>query len=102
MSAEATSTPAVNAPDVDVVIGGEQREIEGTFDSPEYVMDAETLGGSGVSPDNGVVSDHGAGRVVGGSDDRMTFSARIEVDLGTELLYLVGPDENRVDAKRLI
>ena len=31
-------------PDVDVVIGGEQREIEGTFDSPEYVMDAATLG----------------------------------------------------------
>jgi putative NIF3 family GTP cyclohydrolase 1 type 2 len=38
------ATPAVNDPDVDVVIGGEQREIEGTFDSPEYVMDAATLG----------------------------------------------------------
>jgi putative NIF3 family GTP cyclohydrolase 1 type 2 len=38
------ATPAVNSPDVDVVIGGEQREIEGTFDSPEYVMDAATLG----------------------------------------------------------
>jgi len=38
------ATPAVNAVDVDVVIGGEQREIEGTFDSPEYVMDAATLG----------------------------------------------------------
>jgi putative NIF3 family GTP cyclohydrolase 1 type 2 len=38
------ATPAVNAPDIDVVIGGEQREIEGTFDSPEYVMDAATLG----------------------------------------------------------
>ena len=38
------ATPAVNAADVDVVIGGEQREIEGTFDSPEYVMDAATLG----------------------------------------------------------
>ena len=38
------ATPAVNAPDVDVVIGGEQREIEGTFDSPEYVMDAAALG----------------------------------------------------------
>jgi len=38
------ATPAVNAPAVDVVIGGEQREIEGTFDSPEYVMDAATLG----------------------------------------------------------
>ena len=38
------ATPAVNVADVDVVIGGEQREIEGTFDSPEYVMDAATLG----------------------------------------------------------
>jgi putative NIF3 family GTP cyclohydrolase 1 type 2 len=38
------ATPAVNSPDIDVVIGGEQREIEGTFDSPEYVMDAATLG----------------------------------------------------------
>ena len=38
------ATPAVNAHDIDVVIGGEQREIEGTFDSPEYVMDAATLG----------------------------------------------------------
>jgi putative NIF3 family GTP cyclohydrolase 1 type 2 len=38
------ATPAVNVPDVDVVIGGEQREIEGTFDSPEYVMDAAALG----------------------------------------------------------
>jgi hypothetical protein len=27
-----------------VEIGGEQPEIEGTFDSPEYVMDAATLG----------------------------------------------------------
>jgi putative NIF3 family GTP cyclohydrolase 1 type 2 len=38
------ATPAVNAHDVDVVIGGEQREIDGAFDSPEYVMDAATLG----------------------------------------------------------
>jgi putative NIF3 family GTP cyclohydrolase 1 type 2 len=38
------ATPAVNSPDVDVVIGGEQREIEGGFDSPEYVMDAAVLG----------------------------------------------------------
>ena len=26
------------------IVGGEQREIDGTFDSPEYVMDAATLG----------------------------------------------------------
>jgi putative NIF3 family GTP cyclohydrolase 1 type 2 len=38
------ATPAVNAAEVDVVIGGEQREIDGVFDSPEYVMDAATLG----------------------------------------------------------
>ena len=34
------ATPAVNSAAIDVVIGGEQREIEGTFDSPEYVVDA--------------------------------------------------------------
>src|SRR5204863_1707927 len=39
------ATPAVNSTDIDVVIGGEQREIAGTFDSPEYVMDGATLGG---------------------------------------------------------
>jgi putative NIF3 family GTP cyclohydrolase 1 type 2 len=38
------ATPAVNSPEIDVVIGGEQREIDGAFDSPEYVMDAATLG----------------------------------------------------------
>ncbi len=38
------ATPAVNTADIDVVIGGEQREIEGTFDSPEYVADAAALG----------------------------------------------------------
>jgi hypothetical protein len=31
------ATPAVNAADLTFVIGGEQREIEGAFDSPEYV-----------------------------------------------------------------
>ena len=38
------ATPPVNGADVDVVIGGEQREFDGAFDSPEYVMDAATLG----------------------------------------------------------
>lgn len=38
------ATPAVNDAEIDVVIGGEQRETDGTFDSPEYVMDAATLG----------------------------------------------------------
>jgi len=38
------ATPAANLADVDVVIGGEQREMEGTFDSPEYVLDAAALG----------------------------------------------------------
>ena len=38
------ATPSIQPADIDVVIGGEQREIEGTFDSPEYVMDAATLG----------------------------------------------------------
>jgi len=38
------ATPAPNAPDVDVVISGEQQETDGTLDSPEYVLDAMTLG----------------------------------------------------------
>ncbi len=38
------ATPAVNTPDVDVVISGEQQESDGGFDSPAYVVDAVTLG----------------------------------------------------------
>lgn len=38
------ATPAVQPDDIDVVIGGEQRETDGPFDSPAYVMDAATLG----------------------------------------------------------
>ena len=38
------ATPAVNAPDVDVVVSGELQETDGSFDSPEYVLDAVSLG----------------------------------------------------------
>ena len=38
------ATPAVHNPDVDVIISGEQQETDGTLDSPEYVLDAVTLG----------------------------------------------------------
>ena len=38
------ATPAANNADVDVVISGEQQEADGAFDSPEYVLDAATLG----------------------------------------------------------
>src|SRR5438309_713805 len=38
------ATPAINAPDVDVVISGEQQESDGMLDSPAYVLDATTLG----------------------------------------------------------
>jgi putative NIF3 family GTP cyclohydrolase 1 type 2 len=38
------ATPAVNNPDVDVVISGEQQETDGNFDSPSYVLDAAALG----------------------------------------------------------
>ena len=38
------ATPQNNSPDIDVVIGGEQREYDGAQDSPEYTMDAATLG----------------------------------------------------------
>jgi putative NIF3 family GTP cyclohydrolase 1 type 2 len=38
------ATPAINSPEVDVVISGEQQEADGGFDSPAYVLDAVTLG----------------------------------------------------------
>jgi putative NIF3 family GTP cyclohydrolase 1 type 2 len=38
------ATPQNNSPDIDVVIGGEQREADQGQDSPEYKMDAATLG----------------------------------------------------------
>lgn len=38
------ATPAINTPDVDVVISGEQQESDGGFDSPAYVLDAVTVG----------------------------------------------------------
>jgi putative NIF3 family GTP cyclohydrolase 1 type 2 len=38
------ATPAVNVPDVDVVVSGELQETDGAFDSPEYVLDAVSLG----------------------------------------------------------
>lgn len=38
------ATPPVNSPDVDVVVSGEQQETDGFLDSPEYVLDAATLG----------------------------------------------------------
>jgi putative NIF3 family GTP cyclohydrolase 1 type 2 len=38
------ATPPVNGADVDVVISGEQQEVDGFLDSPEYVLDAAALG----------------------------------------------------------
>ena len=38
------ATPAANAADVDVVISGEQQEVDGLLDGPEYVLDAAALG----------------------------------------------------------
>jgi putative NIF3 family GTP cyclohydrolase 1 type 2 len=38
------ATPAIQNADIDVVISGEQQETDGTLDSPEYVLDAVTLG----------------------------------------------------------
>jgi putative NIF3 family GTP cyclohydrolase 1 type 2 len=38
------ATPAINNPEVDVVISGEQQEADGGFDSPAYALDAVTLG----------------------------------------------------------
>jgi putative NIF3 family GTP cyclohydrolase 1 type 2 len=38
------ASPPINAPDVDVLISGEQQESDGTFDSQPYALDAATLG----------------------------------------------------------
>jgi len=38
------ATPAVNNAEVDVVVSGELQEADGNFDSPEYVLDAVSLG----------------------------------------------------------
>jgi putative NIF3 family GTP cyclohydrolase 1 type 2 len=38
------ATPAANVTDVDVVISGEQQELDGFLDAPEYVADAAALG----------------------------------------------------------
>ena len=37
------ATPAANIPDVDVVISGEQQEVDGFLDAPEYIADAAAL-----------------------------------------------------------
>ena len=38
------ATPAANVADVDVVISGEQQEVDGFLDAPEYIADAAALG----------------------------------------------------------
>jgi putative NIF3 family GTP cyclohydrolase 1 type 2 len=38
------ATPAVNNPDIDVVVSGEQQESDGMLDSPAYVLDAVSVG----------------------------------------------------------
>lgn len=38
------ATPAINSPEVDVVVSGEQQESDGALDGPAYVMDAAALG----------------------------------------------------------
>ena len=57
------ATPAVHSPDVDVVISGEQQEVDGFLDAPEYVLDAAALGipkgwimlGHAVSEESGML-----------------------------------------------
>ena len=57
------ATPAVNSPDVDVVVSGEQQEADGALDNPGYVRDAVTLGiakgwivlGHAISEEQGMV-----------------------------------------------
>ena len=38
------ASPPISAPDIDVMISGEQQESDGTFDSQPYALDAVTLG----------------------------------------------------------
>ena len=57
------ATPAANTADVDVVISGEQQELDGFLDGPEYVLDAAALGipkgwimlGHAVSEESGML-----------------------------------------------
>jgi len=57
------ATAAANTADVDVVISGEQQEVDGVLDSPEYVLDAAALGipkgwimlGHAVSEESGML-----------------------------------------------
>ena len=57
------ATPAVNGAEIDVVISGEQQEVDGFLDSPEYVLDAASLGipkgwimlGHAVSEESGML-----------------------------------------------
>jgi putative NIF3 family GTP cyclohydrolase 1 type 2 len=57
------ATPAVNGAEIDVVISGEQQEVDGVLDSPEYVLDAASLGipkgwimlGHAVSEESGML-----------------------------------------------
>lgn len=59
------ATPAINAPDVDVVVSGEQQETDSFLDSASYVMDAVTLGlpkgwimlGHNVSEEQGMLEE---------------------------------------------
>ena len=38
------ATPALDSPDIDVVVSGEQQESDGILDSPAYALDAAALG----------------------------------------------------------
>lgn len=57
------ATPLANAADADVIISGEQQELDGVLDAPEYVLDAAALGmvkgwimlGHNVSEEDGML-----------------------------------------------
>ena len=57
------ATPSASVPDVDVIISGEQQEVDGFLDAPEYVLDAAALGiakgwimlGHNVSEEDGML-----------------------------------------------
>src|SRR5262245_11985462 len=65
---------------------------------PLVHVDPEALSRRRVAPDDGVVPDDRAWRMVGGTENRMVAAAR-QVDDRAGLLDLVGPEKDRVDTE---
>ena len=64
-------------------------------------VDAEALRGGRVPPDDGVVPDDRAGRMVGSPENRVVAAAS-EVDDGASVFHVVGSQEDGVDPECLV